>query len=252
VRPLLAIAKTEFLQLRRDPFAFVILLAVPLVVVTFTVPTFRVVLRYQGEARATGAEQAVPGMAVMFGLVVVGTSGYVFFREHGWNTWIRLRLAVPRTASIVGGKILAPLTIVFVQQAALLAFGCLFLGLDARSAAIAFLIVTPPFAAMVVSLGLLVMASFRTLQQMQAVQGLMTIVFSGLGGALTPTEVLPGWAQALSPWTPGHSAVEGYRALLLHDQIGFAARHAAILCVFAVAFFLAAARRFRVDATKDL
>jgi ABC-2 type transport system permease protein len=85
-----AIARLDLRVVRRDSGALVFMILMPLVVMAFVKPAFRFALQHTHPG-ANGAEQAVPGMVVMFGFFAVGMTGFAFFREHGWNTWDRLR-----------------------------------------------------------------------------------------------------------------------------------------------------------------
>src|SRR4051794_40514627 len=76
----------------RDVPSMVILVFMPLLLIVFLRSTFGPALVHEGYKTANGAEQAVPGMAVMFAFFLVPQVGYSFYREHSWRTWTRLRL----------------------------------------------------------------------------------------------------------------------------------------------------------------
>lgn len=61
------------------------------------------------------------------------------------------------------------------------------------------------YAASVIALVLLMATTFRTVNQMSALQNVGAMVFGGLGGALVPFEQRPGFAQAIAPVTPAYS-----------------------------------------------
>lgn len=86
----------------------------PLVLMAFLAPGSKALLQAQGYAHAGGAEQAVPGMTVMFSFFVIGVIGIQFYREQGWGTWDRLRIA-SGTMEILIGKIAPGLLLLLAQ-----------------------------------------------------------------------------------------------------------------------------------------
>src|SRR6185295_6561976 len=86
-----AIAKRDLKVLRTDFFPVTVLIVLPFVLMPFLQPAFKLALSVEGHHGATGAEQVIPGMAVTFGFFLVGNLSLGFYREHGWNTWERLR-----------------------------------------------------------------------------------------------------------------------------------------------------------------
>ncbi|WP_419921248.1 hypothetical protein [Candidatus Poriferisodalis sp.] len=63
-----------------------------------------VLLFFVTDAIIGGPAHSVPALASLFALMGTGSMGFSFFREHGWGTWDRLRVAPIRTIHIVGGK----------------------------------------------------------------------------------------------------------------------------------------------------
>jgi len=104
LRRTLAIVRHEFRLAGRDPLPILILVVFPLVMMAFLKPAFRDVLVASGYPHANGAEQAVPGDAVLNGFYIVGMTSFAFFSEYGWNTWERLRASHASSAEIIVGK----------------------------------------------------------------------------------------------------------------------------------------------------
>jgi len=48
--------------------------------------------------RTNGSEQIIPGVAVMFAFLTTQLVSMLFFREHSWGTWDRLRASSAGTA----------------------------------------------------------------------------------------------------------------------------------------------------------
>ena len=78
-----------------------------------------------------------------------------------------------------------------------------------------------------------------------------TLLLGGLGGALTPVESLPAWAQTIAPGVPSYWAMRGYRSVIL-DGGGLSEvwLPVAVLLGFALAFAAMARVLFKVDDTK--
>jgi ABC-2 type transport system permease protein len=230
---------------------FIVLVAMPLLLILFVRPIWRYVLTGQGYAHANGAEQAVPGMAVMFAFFFVGSVGFSFFREHGWGTWDRLRASQARPAEIMMGKVAPLLLIAAAQQAVLFLAGAALFGLRIRGSIVALIVVAASFAVCLVAFSVAVVAVARSIQQVNLVQTLGTMLFAGLGGALAPTALLPGWARAMSPATPSYWALRGYRSVILNGgALPSVVLPAGALLAFAAGFTFLALWRFRFEETK--
>ena len=81
-----------------------ILVVFPLLLIAFLKPMFALALTTHGYPEANGAEQVVPGEAVINGFYIVGMTSFAFFVEHGWNTWDRLRASDTTSSEIIIGK----------------------------------------------------------------------------------------------------------------------------------------------------
>lgn len=247
----LAVARHDFRLLRRDPTPIIVLIAMPLVMMAFTRPAFRSALVEAGYTDANGSEQVVPGMTVMFAFFLVGNVGFAFFREHGWNTWERLRASWARPVEVMVGKALPPLAVVVVQFTVLFGLGRVLFGLRVEGPWMGLVLVAAGLACCLVALGFLLTAVCRTIAQMNAVANVGALVFAGIGGAVTPLSAMPDWAEAVAPATPGYWAMRGFRSVILDgDGLGAVMRPTLVLLAFALGFGALAARRFRYAETK--
>ncbi|HMJ01336.1 MAG TPA: ABC transporter permease [Conexibacter sp.] len=245
----LAIARHDLRVVSRDSFPLVLLVLVPLVGMVFMKSAFRPTLVAEGVSSANGAEQAVPGMLVTGGLLLISYVGYGFYREHAWHTWERLRASPAGTAEIMTGKALGSLALAALQFVLVCGLGSVLMGLDVRGSWAGVVLVGAAFGLFVVAAGLAVTAVCRTVMQANAIAYLGTLVLSCLGGALVPATLLPGWAQTIGPAVPSWWAMRGYRAAILGGT-GRAAAAAAVLVGCALALALVAAWRMRFDETK--
>jgi len=253
MRAAMAVAKLQFKLLLHDPWFVLIMFAMPVVVMPLFRGLIETSLQSSGYTEASGAEIVVPGQMVMFGFFVAGTVGFSVFREHGWKTWDRLRASAISPRMLLVGFTL-PWTLVHVcYSGALLLTGALTVGLRLNGGSIVAVgLMLVAYSSVVVSIMLLLTATFRTVNQLSGFQNIGAMAFAGLGGALVPFEQLPGWARAVGPLTPAYWAMRGHRSIFL-DAGGLSevALPAAVLFGAAVVLSLVAAIRFKVDETKE-
>lgn len=237
----------------RDPAPMVALLLMPLVMMVFLKPTYEVVLENQGLAGVNGAEQAVPGLTVLFSFFWVSFVAYSFFREYGWGTWERLRASPASTADILIGKTLPAVILVALQFSVLFGLGAIIFDLDVEGSVIALVLILTALAICVVAATFALVALARTYSQVEAFSYFAAMVLGGLGGGLAPVDALPQWAQDVAPATPTYWAVEGLQGVILDgDDIVSALDSVGVILLFALGFATVAALRFRVTETKVL
>ncbi len=250
---ILAVVKQQFRILRRDPWFLVMMFLMPLVVMPLFKRTMGLSLQQSGYTSATGAEQVVPGQVVMFGFFVAGTAGFSLFREHGWRTWDRLRASSASSRSLLIGFMIPWIVILAIFQILLLVVGGLALGLRLHGGSpAAALAVILAYSVCIVALIMLVSATLRTVNQVNAFQNLGAMAFAGLGGALVPLAQLPGWAKAIAPFTPAHWAMKGFQSVFLESGgLGDVAASVGVLIAASGVLTGLAALRFRADETKQ-
>ena len=226
------VARADARILKRDLFAFVVLVAMPFVVMAFFSPLLD---NYQAP-RASAVEvvqgqQAVLGITSVFGMFVVGFVGFAYYREFEWGTWRRLRTTVGRLQLLVG-KSLVPLIVCAMQQMLLLLAGHLFLTDRSIDLPLS-LVVAVAYGAALTALGTLVVTVTRTLEQQNAMAQLGALVLGGIGGGLVPLSALAPWLQALAPASPTYWALRGYVGAAESDAAS-ALSSAAVLLLLAL------------------
>lgn len=249
----LAIARNQLRILRRDPGFLVIMFLMPLAVMPLFQRMSGLGLATSGFDEATGAELVVPGQAVLFGFFVAGSAGFSVFREHGWKTWDRLRASSASSRALLAGYAIPWIAVHVIYQVALFVAGFVFLGLrfDGGSP-VASLLVMMAFSTVAISLVLLMTATFRTINQVNALVNVGAMIMGGLGGAMVPKELLPGWAQTVSPLFPTYWAMEGHRSIFLEQGgVNDVVVPVFVMMGMAAVLTLLAARRFRADETKE-
>jgi ABC-2 type transport system permease protein len=233
-----------------DPAPLVVFLLMPLGLMAFLSPLSRALLRAQGYANATGAEQAVPGMTIMFSFMMMTVVGIQFYREYGWGTWDRLRIA-SGGMSIIVGKILPGLLLLLCQIVVVFAAGGALFGLQVTGSMVGLFVVFLSFALCTMSLTMALIAWCRTLDQLNVIANLVAMLFSGIGGAFAPVDSLPAWAGKIAVASPAYWAMRGMRGIILDRQgFGFGMRAAGVLAMFGLLFALLAALRFNMKEIK--
>lgn len=245
------LAGHELELLRRDVPALVLLFAVPLAVMSLFRPALELALFAEGYVWENGSGQAVPGVAVTFSLFLMGYVGLSFFRDHGWQTWDRLRALPARPWQIVAAKTLPLLGLAVAQLAVLFGAGFLVLGLESRGSAVALVLLVASLPGFPVAAGMATVALARSLQQLNVVANLGTIVLAGVGGALVPMSLLPGWVQAIAPLSPAYWAMRGFRSVILEGGgVGEVLLPIVVLLAWTIALGLVAVHRFHFDERK--
>jgi ABC-2 type transport system permease protein len=223
-----------------------VLVVSPLVLMAFLKPTFALALAAHGYPKANGAEQVVPGQAVVNGFYIVGMTSFAFFAEYGWNTWDRLRASNATSPEIIIGKALPMLAVSATQFLVIFVIGVPLFHLHSRGPLIALVPLVVAFATCLVMLGVVITAVCRTIQQVNAISMGGLILFGALGGALVPLEVLPAWARTVAPATPTYWVMRGFRSVIL-DGHGLPAivLPCCVLIGMSLAFAAVSLRRFR-------
>jgi ABC-2 type transport system permease protein len=246
-----AVLRHEIRIFRRDPVFFLVFTTMPLIVMAFVKPAFRATLLSGHSRMVNGAEQAVPGVAIMFSLFLVGNVGFSFFREYGWKTWDRIRASWATPLEVMVGKVGVPFLQSLVQLAILFGLGGLLFGLHVRGSLLALVVLAGCFAVTLICLGLALLALCKTIMQLNAVANLGAMVLAGVGGALAPSAALPAWAREVAPITPSYWAMRGFRNVIINGSgFGGVAASLGILAVFSVVFALVAANRFSYNDNK--
>ena len=250
-RRTLTIARNDLALLWKDPTPAVILIVIPIVLIPFLKPVWSLVLKFEGHLDANGAEQAVPGVAILFAFYLMVFGSLPFFREYVWNTWDRLRSAPITNAELLVGKIVPTLIMLLCQQVVLFGLGIVAFKLHVKHSLPEVMVVDLAFSLWVMGFLLLAVAFSRTFQQVVSVANLSAILLAALGGVLTPLKTLPSWGQTIAPVTPTYWAMRGFNDVLLEREgFGGIVVPVAVLCGAAAAFITLAAIRFNLAETK--
>jgi len=243
-----AIARHEIRILRRDPMPLVVLLVLPLIMAPLYRTTFRAALQFGGHPNASGSDYAVPAQIAQFGFFLVPFTGFLYFREHIWKTWTRVRATPATPIEIVAGKAAPMVALGIIQIVALVALGEFALDLHLHGELPAIAAVSGVYICCAVAIGLALTAIVRTSQQLNAVGFLGATVLGAIGGALVPLSTLPRWTRTLAPVTPQYWAMRANRDVILDGRPGgLVLLPIAVLGAFTIAAIVIAIRRLRFD-----
>jgi len=214
-----AILMNEMRVLRSNRAMPVMLLGMPLIIIAMLRSTMGAALADVGIAGRSGAEQVVPGQALLFGFFMVSFLANSFFREHGWATWDRLRTSRASRGDIFVGKALPWVIASAVQIVTLLALGFLLFDLAVPSVGglVAIALTGVVWALFIGGFALAVSARLQSMPAVSAVSNLGAMFFYAVGGALVPSGQLPGWASAIGPYTPTYWAMESFNTIFLEE-----------------------------------
>ncbi len=158
--------------------------------------------------------------------------------ERAWHTLDRLRATPATPAQILIGKAVPYGAVLLAQQAAIIGYGVLVLGLTVPRVDLLAL-VGLTWAATLLAAGAALSTVVRSHGELSAVTDLGGLFLTVLGGAIVPLALMPPWLHDLAPASPGYWALTGLRAALSGDTtatlrcVGVLAAVAAALSGFA-------------------
>ena len=232
------VARNEVLLLRSEAVPVALYFLMPLAILAFIQGAFTLFLEFaEPTLPASGASLAAPGQATMFGFMSLAMFGHFFLGEFGWGTWNRVRSMGVRPHQIMAGK----MSVAYLNQLLLFAFvmlaGVLLFSMEVTGSLVALVVIELVVAFVVVAYGLIACALARSQAQYNAFAYLGALVLAGIGGALTPFETLPGWAQTIAPVTPTYWAVKAFEKVILRGgSLSEVVTELAALAGFGIAF----------------
>ncbi len=191
-----------------------------------------------------GTVQVVLGHLVLFSLLGMSIVGTSILTERRWCTFDRLRAAPTRTPELLAGKAIPILGFLLLQQAVVLALGVVVLGVRVRDYGL-LLVAELAWTLTVLCVGAAIAMCVNSVAQLSATIDIGSTVVAGLGGALIPLAIMPGWAQAIAPVLPAYWAMESLRSAVNGDLHGTLASSAVLAGIAAAAAAIAAVRLAR-------
>jgi ABC-2 type transport system permease protein len=208
-----AIARHNIIIRLRDPGQMISYIVMPMVLMLVLKPLY--VRAVDG-----GATQVVTGLLVMFSVFAIAIAGNSIQVERHWQTWDRLRASRAPATELLLGKTIPIFVVMVIQQASLLLYGCLVIGLPIPKSwgYVALAIGVWAFTLLAVGAALATIA--RSLGELGVISDVGALTLSSMGGALVPLSIMPGWAQAAAHASPGYWALEMMQAAVRGDAEG--------------------------------
>jgi len=172
----------------------------------------------------SGFEQAIPGIMVMFTLLVMATSGAILLViERRQGLLRRLAYSPIDRLSVVVGKWGGKLALGLVQIAFAMIAGTVIFRMDWGPNLVMVVAVMIAYGGLMASIGMVLGSLARTEAQAAAIGVISSNILAALGGCWWPIEVTPPWMQKLQLFLPTGWAMDA-----LHKLVSFAASPAAV------------------------
>jgi ABC-type Na+ efflux pump permease subunit len=197
----------------------------------------------------TGYEQAIPGIMVMFILLVMTTSGAVLLViERRQGLLKRLAYTPIDRLGVVLGKWGGKLALGIIQMAFAMIAGTVLFKVHWGPNLVMVFTVMLAYAGLMAGIGLLLGSLARTEGQAVAIGVISSNVLGALGGCWWPIEITPGWMQKLQLFLPTGWAMDA-----LHKLVSFEASpvsvipHVAVMVLGAAVVLVVSTRVFRFE-----
>jgi ABC-2 type transport system permease protein len=190
----------------------------------------------------------IPSFAVAFAFFLIGMMGQTLLREKEEGTFRRLMSSPMPRSAVISGKMLAYMTIVFLQVLVLFGVGYALFKMRLGESPLALLLMTLALSLASASLGMLLGALCTTSKQADRLGMVLGFVLLVLGGSIFPLFRAEGLIGTVSRLTPSAWGIEGYMGIIADGwTLADAAPNILILCGFAVVFLAIAVWRFRFE-----
>jgi ABC-type multidrug transport system permease subunit len=173
----------------------------------------------------SGFEQAIPGIMVMFTLLVMTTSGAVLLViERRQGLLRRLAYTPINRLGVVLGKWGGKFALGLVQIAFAMLAGSILFRMDWGPNFGMVVVVMIAYGGLMASIGMVLGSLARTEGQAAAIGVISSNILAALGGCWWPIEVTPAWMQNLQLFLPTGWAMDA-----LHKLVSFASSPAAVM-----------------------
>jgi ABC-2 type transport system permease protein len=180
-------------------------------------------------------------MMAQFAIAGLIGAAEIIVQERKSGSLDRLKTTAVSRFQILTGHWLAMFVMILIQFIVLITFGQVFLKLDFLSAPLATLLLAFACCAFVASLGLLIGILAKLPEQTAIFALIPMFLFSGLGGAWMPLELLGETVRTVAKFTPVAWIMIGYKDILLRGaQLAQVVLPIMVLLGFAVLFAIPA------------
>lgn len=190
----------------------------------------------------------IPSFTVAFAFFLVGQMAATLLREKEEGTFRRLMSSPMPRSSVIGGKILAYVLIVFLQVIVLFTVGYALFKMPLGESPLALLLLTVALALASSSMGMLLGALCTTSKQADQLGMVLGFVLLVLGGSIFPLFRAEGFIGIVSRLTPSAWGIEGYMGIVSDNwTLAQTAPNILVLAGFTAVFFGIAVWRFKFE-----
>ena len=161
----------------------------------------------------------VPGMAVMFVLMIGGIGGAEStIKERDKGTFKRNLLAPIGRASYLAGKLLSHFLIGCMQLAVFFGAGILLFGMGVYGSLLLVALIGALVVILAVGLGLLVSSFVHSQEGASSAVMALVLPMSALGGLWFSIEMMPGYMQSIAQILPTYHAQNAFTAVIMRGK----------------------------------
>lgn len=197
----------------------------------------------------SGFEQSIPGILVVFTLLVLLTTGGSMLVVERRQGLLRRLASAPMTrGEVVAGKWGSRMILAAVQITVALAFGTFLFHMDWGPNLVMIMLVLAAWAAFCASAGLLLGSLASTEGQASGIGVLLSNLLAALGGCWWPIEITPAWMQFVQKLLPTGWTMDALHKLIsFQDDAVAAVPHVAALLMAALIVAGFAVKYFRYE-----
>lgn len=193
----------------------------------------------------------LPPMAVVFAFFITAAVSTDLLREREAGSLRRLIAAPLPRGSLLGGKILAYTLVVVLQVVIVFGLGVILMDMPLGNSPLGLILTTICLGLAATSLGMLVAAVSRSIDQAGSISIILVFVLGFLSGAFSPQMAFyrgEGFMALLSRYTPQAQATIAYHSMILQNgSLIDILPQIAYLFGISVVFFLIAIWRFKFE-----
>jgi ABC-2 type transport system permease protein len=203
----------------RNPIWVILGLIQPILYLTLFGPLLEAVASAPGFPPGDAWQVFVPGLLVQLGLFGAAFVGFGLIEEWRSGVVERMRVTPASRTSLLLGRILRDVVVLFVQGTILILSALLF-GLEAPvDALMAGLVVVVLLGAAFSAMSYAVALKTKSEDALAPLINGVVVPVLLLSGILLPMDLAPGWLQTLSDLNPLRYVVDGVRAIFLGDIV---------------------------------
>jgi ABC-2 type transport system permease protein len=197
------------------------------------------------------ADVMLPSLTVMFAFFIIPALATELLKEKEAGSLRRLVAAPLPRASLIGGKVMAYTLLVILQVGILFGIGAVIMDIPLGKSPLGLILITIALGLSATTLGMLVAAFSRTIEQAGSIGLLLIFLLGFLSGSFGP-QMAPyrgeGFVATLSRFTPQAQAQLAYFNLMLQEgTLVDVLPYIGYLLGLSLVFFLVAIWRFKFD-----